>query len=485
MSYQNTKPKPDTLLETIADYVIDSQSFNAIAIQTAQIALLDSLACAMLALKEPLCAALLGPYVPGTRVPKGARVPGTAYEMDPIKAAFDIGSCIRWLDYNDTWLSLEWGHPSDNLGGILSVSDYIDRNIHANPALKPIQRKTPILVGEILDLMIKAYEIQGILALGNSFNQLGLDHVILVKIATTAVVSKLLGFSKSQIIDALANAWVDGASLRTYRHAPNTSARKSWAAGDATRRGVELAFLVMNVKQELPSALSAKIWGFNDVFLNGQELKLVRPFESYVMENILFKVAFPAEFHAQTAVECAFKLHPLVKDRFEAIEKIELTTQEPAIRIINKEGPLYHYADRDHCLQYMVAIGLLYGELNSNHYSDEASKDPRIDALRSKMIVKEDKNYTKAYLDPDKRAIPNAVQVFFREGKSEKVEVLEPLGHQKRRAEALPLLKEKYLSAINAHFSGHQLEKLQKLWGSLDSYLEMPISKFMEFWIPN
>ncbi len=465
----NTRPAPDDLLVEIADYVhqFDDAHISALAFKTAHQALLDSLGCALLALKIPACFNLLGPIVPGTSVPLGSRVPGTLFELDPIKAAFDIGTCIRWLDYNDTWLAAEWGHPSDNLGGILAVADYKSR----------IEQKEILQMQDVLTCMIKAYEIQGILALENAFNQVGLDHVILVKVATTAVVSRLFGLSKSQTIDALSHAWIDGHSLRTYRHAPNTGPRKSWAAGDATSRGVQLAWFVKQGQAGIPSALTAKKWGFSDVSFQGKAIKLVRPLGCYVMENILFKVAFPAEFHAQTAVECAIKLHPEVKDRLDSIEKIEVFTQEPAMRIINKEGPLYNEADRDHCLQYMIAIALLYGELKAEHYSDKSAKDKQIDQLRQKMQVREDPQFSRDYLDPEKRAIPNALQIFFREGDhTEKVVVEYPLGHKQRRLEAEPLLKEKYKLAVK------EVSDTSDMWDHPEALLSMPVHKFMDLW---
>ena len=391
------------------------------AYDTARYCLVDSLGCAMLALQYPACVKHLGPIVPGTVVPHGARVPGTDYQLDPVKAAFDIGCTIRWLDFNDTWLAAEWGHPSDNLGAILAAAQ--------------TGRQGPLTVRDVLTAMIQAHEIQGVLALENSFNRVGLDHVLLVKVASTAVVTKLLGGTKAQIIDALSQAWIDGQSLRTYRHAPNAGPRKSWAAGDATSRAVRLALLALDGEPGLPSALTAPKWGFCDVLFKGNRLQRPRPYGSYVMENVLFKIAFPAEFHAQTAAECAIKLHPLVKDRIDQIERIVLTTQESALRIISKTGPLHNPADRDHCLQYIVAIPLLFGALTADHYEDDIARDPRIDALRSKMQVVEDARYTREYLEADKRSIANAVQVFFRDGTATaKVEIEYPLGHRRRRA---------------------------------------------------
>lgn len=477
MSVQNFRMPPDELLVTIADYVLDETLPSALAYRTAQTALLDSLGCAIRALKAPKCLALLGPYVPGTKVPLGVRVPGTHFELDPIKAAFDIGSCIRWLDYNDTWLAAEWGHPSDNLGGILAVSDYLGR---LNGALGHVAPR----LKDVWEVMIKAYEIQGILALNHAFNQKGLDHVILVKVATTAAVAKLLGFSKTKIIAALSHAWIDGASLRTYRHAPNTVARKSWAAGDATRRGVELAWLVDKGEEGAPSALSAKQWGFYDVLWDGQPIQLSRPFGNYVMENILFKVKYPAEFHAQTAIECALQLRTKIKDKIASIQKIVIHTQSSAFKIIHKEGPLYNEADRDHCLQYMVAVALLFGELKAEHYSDHFANDKRIDELRSKMTIKESSSYSQDYYDPEKRSIANAIQIFFQDGsQTEEVENHYPLGHRKRRQEAESALKIKYMEAVKSHYELKQSEQLCGFWDNIENLGDCNLSEFMASWV--
>ncbi len=498
MSNQNLRPKPDELLVTLADYVYDKKITCDTAFDTAEIALLDSLGCAILGLQEPKCHALIGPYVKGTVVPKGSRVPGTNFALDPIKAAFDIGACIRWLDYNDTWLAKEWGHPSDNLGAILAVSDYFGQ-LQSSPDNSYYPDKI-ITLETVLEAMIKAYEIQGILALENSFNALGFDHVFLVKIASTAVAAKLMSLSKDQAVDALSQAFADGASLRAYRHAPNTGPRKSWAAGDACRRAVELCWLTRHGQPGMPAILSTKRWGFNDAVFQGKDLKLGRALDSYVMEHILFKVSYPAEFHAQTAVEAAIKLHQQHKqlytldkenldsgnliDSIDSIEKIVIKTQESAMRIINKIGPLYNYADRDHSLQYMVAIALLFGELKSEHYSDAFSKDERIDKLRDKMIIEEERGFSKEYLDPEKRSISNAVQLFFTDGsQSDEIAIHYPLGHRNRRAEALPFLKEKYRKAIQSYYKGEQAEKLCSLWGNLKNARAMPISAFMSQWM--
>jgi len=462
----NVRPDPDPLIVAIADYALGYDSPSDEALDTARWCLADTLACGIMALAYPACTKLLGPVVPGTSIANGARVPGTAYELDPVQVAFNIGTIVRWLDFNDTWLAAEWGHPSDNLGAILAVADWLSRNEAAGTTVTAFQskignRKSKIAVRDILVAMVKAHEIQGVLALENSFNRVGLDHVLLVRVASTAVATAMLGGTREQVINAVSHAWIDGSSLRTYRHSPNTGSRKSWAAGDATSRAVRLALIAMTGEMGYPSALSAKIWGFQDVSFKGNPVKLARPLGCYVMEQILFKISFPAEFHAQTAVECAVTLHPFVKDHLDSIERIEMTTHESAIRIIDKSGPLNNPADRDHCLQYMTAIGLIFGGLTAEHYEDAVAADPRIDALRAKMVVTEDKQYSKDYLDPEKRSIANAVQVFFTDGTStEKVAVEYPIGHRRRRAEGIPLLQEKARAAFAAHFGAEKSSHL-------------------------
>ena len=399
---------------------------------------MDSLGCAMLALGFPQCAKLLGPVVPGAILKGGARVPGTSYELDPVQAAFCIGAMIRWLDYNDTWLAAEWGHPSDNLGAILAVADWLGRGAESSD-------RPPLRVRDVLTAMIRAHEIQGVLALKNSFNRVGLDHVLLVRVASTAVVAGMLGLNQSQIIDAVSNAWIDGGALRTYRHAPNTGPRKSWAAGDAASRAVRLTLLTRAGEPGYATALSAPTWGFQDSLFRGQTVKLAWPLGSYVMENVLFKVAFPAEFHGQTAVEAALRMHPQMRDRMDDIARITIETQESAMRIIDKHGPLHNPADRDHCIQYMTAIALLHGRLTAEDYEEAVAADPRIDSLREKMEVVEEPRYSRDYLDSDKRSIGNALQIHFRDGsQSERVEIEFPLGHRRRRDEARPLLFQKF-----------------------------------------
>lgn len=464
----NVRPPPDPLLTEIADYVCAPPAFSAEAYETARYCLLDTLGCGILALSFPACARLLGPIVPGTKAPNGARVPGTNFELDPVTAAFNIGCAIRWLDFNDTWLAAEWGHPSDNLGAILAVADYISRN------------KTPLTMRDVLTGMIQAHEIQGVLALQNSFNRAGLDHVLLVRVASTAVATKLFGGSREQIINAVSNAWADGGALRVYRHAPNTGPRKSWAAGDATSRGVQHALMSMKGEIGYPSVLSAKTWGFCDALFDGKPISLARPFGCYVMENVLFKICFPAEFHAQTAVEAAVRLHPEVKDRLAEIKRITVTTHESAIRIIDKKGPLHNPADRDHCLQYMTAIGLIHGELRAEHYEDATAADPRIDELRGKMEVAEDKRYTREYLDPDKRSIANAVRVFFNDGShTEKIEVEYPVGHRRRRAEGASLLIKKARENFSAQFSPPQAEEIISLCQDSARLDKLAVAEFM------
>ncbi len=470
------RPQADSLLQDIADYVLDHKADSEEARSTAFYCLLDTLACGLMALKFPACARMLGPVAPGAEMANGARVPGTSYRLDPVMAAFNIGAMVRWLDFNDTWLAAEWGHPSDNLGGILAVADYLSlKNLEAG--------QDPLTVADVLTGMIQAHEIQGVLALKNSFNGVGLDHVLLVRIASTAVVTRMLGGNREQVINAVSNAWIDGGALRTYRHAPNTGSRKSWAAGDATSRAVRLALISLTGEMGYPSALTAGHWGFQDVLFNGNEVFAERPFGSYVMENVLFKISFPAEFHAQTAVEAALLLHEQVKDRLEEIEKITVETQEAGARIIDKTGPLDNPADRDHCIQYMTAIPLIFGRLRAEDYEDEVAADPRIDALRSKMEVTENKQFTVAYHDPDRRAIGNSVQVFFRDGsKTDKIVVEYPVGHRRRRDEGIPLLLNKFKQAVTGHFSTAQKEAILAASETRSMLETMPVNTFMELW---
>ena len=473
----NVRPNPDDVLVKIADYVLDKQIESEEAYKTARYCLMDTLGCGLLALTFPDCVKLLGPYVEGTEVPGGVRVPGTKHVLDPVKGAWDIGAIIRWLDFNDTWLAAEWGHPSDNLGGILATADYLSqKNIS--------EGKDPLSMKDVLTYMIKAHEIQGILALENSFNRVGLDHVVLVKVASTAVISAMLGLNKEQTIDALSQAWVDGQSLRTYRHAPNAGPRKSWAAGDATSRALQLVLLTQKGQIGYPSVLSAPTWGFYDVQFKGEQFSLPREFSSYVMENVLFKISFPAEFHAQTSVEAAVILHEEIKDRIDEIETVEITTHESAIRIISKEGTLNNPADRDHCIQYMTAIGLLKGDLVAEDYEDDVASDSRIDELRSKMVIKEDERYTKEYLEEDKRSIANAIVIHFKDGSStEKVEVEYPIGHRRRREQGIPLLIEKFKANLSTQFSENRTKEILSLCEDQSTLENSSVIDFMNLMI--
>lgn len=469
------RPDFDELLTKIARYASDFEIKSDLAYETAKYCLMDTIGTGLLALNFPACTKLLGPVVEGAEFrPLGAKIPGTSYQLEPERAAFNVGAMVRWLDFNDTWLAAEWGHPSDNLGAIWAVCDYMSRkNIS--------QGKKPLSIKDALTAMIKAHEIQGVLALENCFNKVGLDHVLLVRIASTAVACKLLGGSFEEIRNALSHAFIDGGALRTYRHAPNTGSRKSWAAGDASSRGVNLALKALSGEMGYPSALSAKFWGFEDVKMRGAKLSIPQEFSSYVMENVLFKISFPAEFHAQTAVECALKLHDEVKDRLDDVEKIIITTQESGHRIINKTGELANPADRDHCIQYMVAVPLIFGRLRAKDYEDSVAKDPRIDALRAKMSVEVDDRYTKEYLQSDKRSIANAVQIFYKDGsKSQKVEVEYPIGHKRRRSEGIPLLIKKFESNLAGRLSPKKCELINKLFADQKTLENTAFNEFSD-----
>ena len=476
----NVRPAPDQVLADIADYVLNYQIASPLAYETARHCLIDTLGCGFEALEYPACTKLLGPIVPGTVVPNGAKVPGTSFQLDPVLAAFNLGAMIRWLDFNDTWLAAEWGHPSDNLGGVLMLADWISRTAVA-------AGKAPLVMRDVLTGMIKAHEIQGIIALENSFNRVGLDHVVLVKVATTAVAAQMLGLSREETINAVSLAWVDGQSLRTYRHAPNTGSRKSWAAGDATSRGVRLALIARTGEMGYPSVLSAPVWGFYDVLFKGKPFQFQRSYGSYVMENVLFKISFPAEFHSQTAVEAAMTLRDRIAEAgktSEDIDKIVIRTHEACIRIIDKQGPLNNPADRDHCIQYMVAVPLLFGRLTAGDYEDAIAADPRIDALRSRISCVEDPQFTADYHDPDKRSIANALTVTFKDGSSLPELVVEyPIGHKRRRADGIPLLEAKFRRNLARRFP----EKQQKaiLAVSLDqARLEaLPVHEFVDLFV--
>ena len=476
----NVRPAPDQVLVDLVDYVLDFRIDSDLAYDTARNCLIDTLGCGLEALEYPACTKLLGPIVPGTVVPNGAKVPGTQFQLDPIQAAFNIGAMIRWLDFNDTWLAAEWGHPSDNLGGILATADWLSRNAIA--AGKP-----PLKMKDVLTAMIKAHEIQGCIALENSFNQVGLDHVVLVKVASTAVVAQMLGLARDEILNAVSLAWVDGQSLRTYRHTPNTGSRKSWAAGDATSRAVRLALIAKTGEMGYPSVLTAKTWGFYDVLFKGRPFTFQRPYGSYVMENVLFKISFPAEFHSQTAVEAAMTLHGRLLDAGRSaddIEKITIRTHEACIRIIDKKGPLANPADRDHCIQYMVAVPLLYGRLLAGDYEDAIAADPRIDALRDRIECVEDPQFTRDYFDPEKRSIANALTVRLKDGTTlPEVEVQYPIGHRRRRGDGIPLLEAKFRTNLNRRFPAKQQQAILDV--SLDqAALEtMPVNEYVDLYV--
>jgi 2-methylcitrate dehydratase len=476
----NVRPQPDQVLVDIVNYVFDYKIDSALALETARNCLIDTLGCGLEGLEYPACRKLMGPIVPGTVVPNGAKVPGTQFQLDPVQAAFNIGCMIRWLDFNDTWLAAEWGHPSDNLGGILAVADWLSRNAVA-------AGKAPLTMRAVLEGMIKAHEIQGCIALENSFNKVGLDHVVLVKVASTAVVSQMLGLSRDEAINAVSLAWVDGQSLRTYRHAPNTGSRKSWAAGDATSRAVRLALMARTGEMGYPSVLTAPVWGFYDVLFKGQPFRFQRPYGSYVMENVLFKISFPAEFHSQTAVECAMQIHDKLKalGKTDAdIRKITIRTHEACIRIIDKKGPLNNPADRDHCVQYMVAVPILFGRLTAGDYEDSVAADPRIDALREKMTCVEDPAFTHDYHDPDKRSIANALTVEFNDGtKMDEIVCEYPIGHKRRRKDGIPLLEAKFRTNLARQFPARQQQRILDV--SLDqARLEaMPVHEYVDLYV--
>ncbi|HEV2007906.1 MAG TPA: bifunctional 2-methylcitrate dehydratase/aconitate hydratase [Burkholderiales bacterium] len=471
---QNVRPEPDLIMVELAEYTLHYEIRSDLAYDTAQYCLMDTLGCGLEALGYPECTKLMGPVVAGTVVPNGAKVPGTPFQLDPVQAAFSLGSMIRWLDYNDTWLAAEACHPSDNLAGILSTADYLSR-------VRVSQRRAPLLMRDVLTAMIKAHEIQGVLALENSFNRVGLDHVVLVKVASTAVVTALLGGTRDEVINAVSNAWIDGHPLRVYRQAPNAGSRKGWAAADASSRAVMLGLMALKGEMGYPSALSAKTWGFYDVLFRGEPFRVSRPYGSYIMENVLFKIAYPAGFHAQSAVECAIQLHPLVRDRLTEIERIELDTHLACVRVLAKTGPLYNFADRDHCLQYMVAIGLLRGALESSDYEHAAAADPCIDRLRALMVVREDKSYTSDFYDPDKRSNANAITVVFKDGsKTPKVSVEFPLGHPRRRKDGIPLLLQKFKVNLARRYPAKQQAAIFDLCMDRKRLESTPVHEFVD-----
>lgn len=473
LAESNEKKHFDTIIQKIADYVIDYEVKSESALKTAHACLLDTLGCGILALTFPECRKLLGPVVPHAEVADGVMIPGTSHQLDPVQAAFNIGCMIRWLDFNDTWLAAEWGHPSDNLGAILAAASYANQHLDKH-----------YTVQDIMHYMVKAHEIQGVLALDNSFNRVGLDHVVLVKVASTAIATHILGGNRDDLMNAISQAWVDGQSLRTYRHTPNTGSRKSWAAGDATARGVRLALITLLGEKGYSSVLTAPTWGFYDVLFKGKEFTLQREFGEYVMENVLFKISFPAEFHAQTAVEAAVTLHEEIKNRLlDDIDKIEITTHESAIRIISKKGALHNPADRDHCLQYMVAVGLIEGDLRAEHYEDDYAAMNKVDKLREKMLISENKQFSKDYHDPSMRSIANTMQITFNDGtKTQEVTVEYPIGHRRRREEGIPVLIEKFRRNLKSHFDDKQAHELAELCLAQSSIEDMRVEQFLEHW---
>jgi 2-methylcitrate dehydratase len=469
---QGNQPYDQVIID-IVDYTLNYEISSPVAYETAWNCFLDTLGCGLEALEYEACTKLLGPVVPGLTVENGVKVPGTTYVLDPVQGAFNIGAMIRWLDFNDTWLAAEWGHPSDNLGGILATADWLSRTTDKKFTIK-----------DVLTAMIKAHEIQGCIALENSFNKVGLDHVILVKVASTAVVAQMMGLTREQVLAAVSLAWIDGQSLRTYRHFPNAGSRKSWAAGDATSRAVRLALIAQAGEMGYPSALTAKTWGFYDVSFKGQAFKFQRPYGTYVMENILFKVSFPAEFHSQTAVEAAMTIYQKLQatgKTSDDIKKITIRTHEACIRIIDKKGPLNNPADRDHCIQYMVAVPFIFGRLTARDYEDDIASDPRIDALREKIVCVEDTGYSADYHDPAKRSIANAITVEFNDGTVfDEVAVEYPVGHARRRKEGIPLLIEKYKTNLARIYDTDKQQKIAALCLDYEKLAATPVNEFMD-----
>lgn len=473
-SHSNTRPAPDQVLQDIARYVDEFQADGKLARETARLCLIDSLGCGFEALSYPACTKLLGPVVPGTIVPNGAKVPGTSYVLDPVAAAFNLGALVRWLDFNDAFYGATVIHPSDNIGAILMVADHLSR-------VRVAQGKAPLSMGEVITTIVKAYEVQGQLAIENGFTAAGLDHTITVKIATTAAVAKLIGCTREEIVNAVSNAWVDGHALATFRRRPNTGSRKSWAAADAASRGVWLAMLALKGEMGYPSALTAKTWGFYDVLFKGKPFTFQRPFDSYIIENVLFKIAYPAAFHAQSGVEAAINLHPVVKDRLADIERVDVRCHNSTMVILDKTGPLHNPADRDHCMQYMMAVGMIYGKLTAEDYEDHVAADPRIDALRSKMRLAEYEKYEKDYHDPEKRSNANSIQVFFKDGSSTPVSEVEyPLGHRRRRAEGIPLLMEKFEKNVARVFAPKQRGRILNVCLDQQALETMPVNEFVD-----
>jgi len=473
-AHDNQRSEPDTAIVEMVDYVDGYKVDTKRAFEAAYHCLVDSLGCAFMAFAYPECTKLLGPIVPGTVVPNGARVPGTPYVMDPVQAAFNMGTLVRWLEFNDATWGETVSHPSDTLVTLLVVADWVSRN-------RVAQRKPPVLMRDVLELGIKAYELQGQLGILNPFRRVGLDHTIVVKIASTATVAKLLGCTRDEIFNALSNAWIDGHALATFRSEFNTGSRKSWAGGDAAARGVWLALLALKGEMGYPSALTAKTWGFYDVLLKGKALQLQQPYGTYIVENILFKVPSPTAFHAQTAVEAGIRLHPDVKDRLDEITKVEIWSHASSLMILDKTGPLHNPADRDHCLQYTVAVPLIFGHLTPEDYEDGFAADPRIDALRSKMVVVEDPSYTRGYTDPAIRSNAHAVRVHFRDGTStRRVEVVFSCGHPSRRDVGIPFVFEKFNKGLAEVFAEKQRKAIQQAFADVETLLATPVNEIMD-----
>ena len=475
-----SRPDFDQVMQDIVDYVMTYDvTRSREAMETARYCWMDTIGCGLFALNYPACTRMLGPVVPGAGMTNGARVPGTSYELDPVRAAWNIGAMVRWLDFNDTWLAAEWGHPSDNLGAILALADYQSRQ-------RAIHGETPLTMKDVLIAMVQAHEVQGVIALKNSFNAVGLDHVVLVRIASTAVAARMLGCDRDEALNAVSHAWIDGCSLRTYRHAPNTGSRKSWAAGDATSRGLFLALMAQRGEMGYPSAITAPTWGFKDVSFKGEDLEFNQPYATYTMENILFKISFPAEFHAQTAVEAAITLNGKMQQQDQSLEDIQsilIETTESGDRIINKTGPLDNPADRDHCMQYMVAIALIKGSLGAEDYEDDVASDPRIDPLRDKMTVKENERFTREYLEADKRAIGNAIEITFTDGSSIKESVDYPVGHRRRRDEGIPLLKDKFERYLRDRLNQTNAQAVLDICASQQSFEQTRVNDMMDLFV--
>lgn len=473
-SATNVRPTPDKVLVEIAQYVDRYAVKSKLAWETARLTLIDTLGCGFEALSYPACTKLLGPIVPGTIVPNGARVPGTPYVLDPERAALNTGALFRWLDFNDAFYGATVIHPSDTYGGIVPIADWVSRT-------RVARRKEPLLMRDVLEAGIKAYEVMGGLAIENGFTDVGLDHTILVKIGVTPVVTRLLGGTREEIVNALSNAWLDGHALAAFRRKPNTGSRKSWAAGDAASRGVRLALMAVKGEMGYPAALSAKRWGFYEALFKGKPFTFQRPLGSYVMENTLFKIPYPTAFHGQSGVEAAIKLHPLVKDRLDEIEHIDVKCHNSSMTILDKTGPLYNPADRDHCMQYMMAVGMIYGTMTAEHYEDHIAADPRIDKLRAKMKLSESAQFERDYHDPAKRSNANSIHVYFKDGTKAPLSVVEyPLGHRRRRKEGIPAVMEKFEKNVARVFAAKQRGRIMAVCLDQQKLEATPVNEFMD-----